>query len=56
MIGVLSAMIVAVGTAFAFAAARRPRHRQIMETCGGVLLIAGFALLGYLLESIFGRP
>lgn len=50
MIGALSVIGVVVGTAFAYMAGRHPRHQQIMETFGGALLIAGFALLGYSLE------
>lgn len=56
MIGALTVVSVAVGTAFAYMTGRRPRHQQVMETLGGALLIAGFALLGYSLESIFGLP
>jgi hypothetical protein len=56
VIGALSVISVVVGTAAAWMAGRHPRHRDIMETFGGVLLIAGFALLGYSLECIFGRP
>jgi hypothetical protein len=37
-------------------AARHPRYQQVMETVGGVLLIAGFALLGYALERLFADP
>jgi uncharacterized membrane protein len=56
MIGALSVISVLVGTAFAYMAGRHPRHQQVMETFGGVLLIAGFALLGYSLEYIFTHP
>ena len=56
MIGALSVISVMVGMAFAYMAGRRGRHQQVMETLGGILLIAGFALLGYSLEGIFGPP
>lgn len=56
MIGALSLISVLVGTAFAWMAARQTRPQQAIETISGVLLIAGFALLGYSLECIFGRP
>jgi hypothetical protein len=56
MIAILSVTSVLIGTAFAWMAARRPAHRKVMETFGGLLLIAGFALLGYSLDCIVGRP
>jgi len=56
MIGELSVICIVVGTAFAWMAGRYPLRREAMETFGGVLLIAGFALLGYSLEFMFCRP
>lgn len=56
MIAALSVVSVVVGTSVSWIAARHPRHRAAMETFGGVLLIAGFALLGYCLECVVGRP
>jgi hypothetical protein len=56
VIGALSVIGVAVGAAFACMAGRHPQHRQVMETIGGVLVIAGFALLGYALECVLGPP
>lgn len=56
MIGALSIICVVIGMAFAYMAGRHRRHQRVMETFGGVLLIAGFALLGYSLECIFGPP
>lgn len=56
MIGELSIVSVVVGTAFALGARRYTRYREAMETVGGVLLIAGFALLGYSLERMFWLP
>jgi hypothetical protein len=52
MVGALSVVSVMVGTACAYMAGRHPRHRKNMETFGGALLIAGFALLGYSLERL----
>ena len=56
MIGELSIVSVVVGTAFTLGARRYTRYREAMETVGGVLLIAGFALLGYSLERMFWLP
>jgi hypothetical protein len=56
MIGALGVISAVVGTALAYMAGQHPRHQQVMETFGGVLLIAGFALLGYSLEYIFTHP
>jgi putative Mn2+ efflux pump MntP len=56
MIGILSVTSVVIGTALAWMAARHPAHRKVMEIFGGILLIAGFALLGYSLDCIVGRP
>jgi hypothetical protein len=56
VIGSLSVISVVVGTAFAWIASRHARHRDAMQAFGGILLIAGFALLGYALECTFGPP
>lgn len=56
MIGELSIVSVVVGTAFALGARRYTQYRETLETVGGVLLIAGFALLGYSLERMFSLP
>jgi cytochrome c biogenesis protein CcdA len=55
MIGTSTAFVVA-GATVAWIVARHPRHREVIEMIGGSLLIAGFALLGYSLECVFGRP
>ena len=47
---------ILVGAAVAHFASHYPRRQKIMETIGGALLLGGFSLLGYLLESILGRP
>jgi len=52
-LGMASAVL---GTAIAYLAARRPQSQEAMETVGGILLLAGLALLGYALQSIVGRP
>ncbi len=49
-------MSVVLGAAIAYRADGHPRHRQVMETVGGILLIAGFALLGGALGCAVGRP
>jgi membrane associated rhomboid family serine protease len=56
MIGALGVISAVVGTAFAYMASQHPRHQQVMETFGGVLLIVGFTLLGCSLEYIFTHP
>lgn len=56
MIAAVSIVSIVVGTTVAWIAARRPRYRGVMETLGGILLISGFALLGYSLECVFGSP
>jgi len=45
-----------LGAAIAYMANSYPRHRKTMETVGGILLIAGLALLGGALGCIIGRP
>jgi threonine/homoserine/homoserine lactone efflux protein len=56
MIAAFSVISVTVGTVFAWMAGRHARYQQAMEAFGGILLIAGFALLGYGLECVFGPP
>jgi hypothetical protein len=53
MIGTLSVISVVAGTACAYRAGRHPQNEKAMEAFGGLLLIAGFALLGVALQSIF---
>jgi lipopolysaccharide export LptBFGC system permease protein LptF len=50
MIAFISAITVGLGVAVACMGSRYPRRQSILETLGGFLLIAGFGLLGYLLE------
>jgi hypothetical protein len=57
MIGGFSAACIVAGAAMATVADRHPRHQRRIETLAGVLLIAGFALLGYGFNCAFcGRP
>ena len=56
MIGALSIISILLGAAFAWMAHGHPRRQPAMESIGGILLIAGFALLGYSLECMFCRP
>jgi VIT1/CCC1 family predicted Fe2+/Mn2+ transporter len=51
MILVLAIASLALGITIACLAERHPRHRQFMQTLGGVLLIAGLAVLGHLLDT-----
>jgi len=52
MISALGAVTAILGTAMAYMGGRYPQHQQKMETVGGVLLLAGFALLGYALQFV----
>jgi len=56
MIAGLSTVCVVFGAAIAYMAKSYPRYRGAIETVGGILLIGGFALLGYALESVCGHP
>jgi hypothetical protein len=50
MIALLSVTSVLGGSALAVAADRHISHRNILETCAGTLLFAGFGLLGSVLQ------
>ena len=52
----VSAISVVLGAAIATMADRCPRHRAVIETVAGVLIIAGLALLGCALECAICRP
>jgi len=56
MIAGVSAIIVLLGAVIAYKAEAYPRRQKAIETLAGTLLVAGFALLGYLLEAYIGRP
>jgi hypothetical protein len=54
MIAGFRAFCMVFGAAIAYMAKSYPRHREAIETMGGILLIGGFGLLGFALES--GHP
>jgi hypothetical protein len=56
MITGLSTISLLFGPAIAYIATRYPERRTVMETVGGVLLIGGLGLMGYVLESVLGHP
>jgi hypothetical protein len=56
MISLLGAVSSGFGATIAYVGGRYPRHQGLLETVGGILLIAGFALIGYALQCIVGRP
>ena len=56
MVTVCSIVGVTLGATIASLAGRYPRHRERIETVAGILLLGGFGLLGYALESIVGKP
>jgi hypothetical protein len=56
MIAGVSVATSAVGLAMSRWAVTHPQYREAKETAAGWLFIAGFGLLGYLIESFFGAP
>jgi len=56
MIAVFSTISMVLGAAIAYMANSYPQHREVIETVAGILLIGGFAMLGYGLECVFGHP
>ena len=52
----LSSISLLLGTAIACLANGYPKHRTVMETVAGFLLIGGLGMLGYALEAVFGHP
>ena len=56
MVAICSIVYVTLGATIAFLAHRYPRHRERIEAVAGIILLGGFGLLGYALESIFGNP
>jgi hypothetical protein len=56
MITGFSAISLILGAAIAYMANGYPKHRAVMETVGGILLIGGLGLMGYALEAVLGHP
>jgi hypothetical protein len=52
----VSLICAVVGTFMACRADRYPHRRESLETVAGILLIAGFGLLGYGLSCVLGPP
>jgi|HubBroStandDraft_6_1064221.scaffolds.fasta_scaffold3858694_1 hypothetical protein len=52
----LSIVSVVAGAAIAYVACQYPRHQEAIEAVAGALLIAGFVMLGNVLEHILGAP
>jgi hypothetical protein len=47
MLGMLSVIIVLVGSGLAFASRFSPSRRHLFESCGGILFVTGLVLLGF---------
>jgi hypothetical protein len=45
-----------LGTTIAYTATGYPERRAAMQIVGGVLLLAGLGLMGYVLEAALGHP
>jgi hypothetical protein len=56
MITTFSVISLVLGTAIAYMANGYPKHRAVMETVGGILIIGGLGLVGYALEAVLGLP
>jgi hypothetical protein len=56
MITGLSTISLLLGTGIAYLASGYPERQAVMETVGGVLLLAGLGLIGYALEAVLGHP
>ena len=52
----ISMASLVIGTAVAYAAARFPAYAALLETCAGLLLIGGLALLGVELAPLLAQP
>ena len=46
MLGAASLVMILIGGTLAVAATKVPSHAILLERCGGILLVAGLALLG----------
>jgi len=54
--GFSAAFCVVLGAVIAYIAKNYPRHREAIETMGGILLIGGLGLLGFALKCAIGHP
>ena len=56
IIAVISAISFVLGATLAYVANGRPDYFPATQTAAGVLVLVALALLGFLLEAVFGRP
>ena len=56
MIAGLSTISLVLGTAIAYLANSYPERQAVLETVGGILLLGGLGLMGYVLECALGQP
>jgi hypothetical protein len=56
MIAAFSTISLVLGTTIAYMAIRHREHEVVLETVGGILLIAGLGIIGYALEAVLGSP
>jgi hypothetical protein len=56
MIAAVAVSGVIGGTALAYCSERFPRHRTMVETIAGFLLIGGFGLIGFGFGCAVGMP
>ncbi len=53
MVSAISLTSLLLGAILAYTASRFPAHVEILETISGALLVAGLALLGSALPTVF---
>lgn len=56
MIAAVSAISFVLGATLAYVANGYPEYLPAVQTAAGALLFVALALLGYLLEAVFGHP
>ena len=56
IIAAISAISFVLGATLAYVAYGCPEYFPGMQTAAGVLVFVALALLGYLLEAVFGHP
>lgn len=56
VIAAISAISFVLGATLAYVANGYPEYLPAMQTAAGALLCVALALLGYLLEAVFGHP